>query len=88
MNTRDLEYLVAVAEELHFGRAAERCHASQPALSGQLRKLEEMEIRKEHEALSAERDDLTDLLGDEDRRWKVVGWIRRATGPRERAAAA
>ncbi len=41
MNTRDLEYLVAVAEELHFGRAAERCHASQPALSGQLRKLEE-----------------------------------------------
>lgn len=41
MNTRDLEYLVAVAEELHFGRAAERCHASQPALSGQLRKLED-----------------------------------------------
>lgn len=41
MNTRDLEYLVAVAEELHFGRAAERCNASQPALSGQLRKLEE-----------------------------------------------
>ena len=41
MNTRDLEYLVTVAEELHFGRAAERCHASQPALSGQLRKLEE-----------------------------------------------
>ena len=41
MNTRDLEYLVAVAEELHFGRAAARCHASQPALSGQLRKLEE-----------------------------------------------
>ena len=41
MNIRDLEYLVAVAEELHFGRAAERCHASQPALSGQLRKLED-----------------------------------------------
>lgn len=41
MNTRDLEYLVAVAEELHFGRAAERCSASQPALSGQLRKLED-----------------------------------------------
>jgi LysR family hydrogen peroxide-inducible transcriptional activator len=41
MNTRDLEYLVAIAEELHFGRAAERCGASQPALSGQLRKLED-----------------------------------------------
>lgn len=41
MNTRDLEYLVAVAEELHFHRAAERCNASQPALSGQIRKLEE-----------------------------------------------
>ncbi len=40
MNTRDLEYLVAVAETLHFGRAAERCHVSQPTLSGQLRKLE------------------------------------------------
>lgn len=41
MNTRDLEYLVAVAEELHFGRAAARCHCSQSALSGQLRKLED-----------------------------------------------
>ena len=41
MNTRDLEYLVAVADELHFGRAAERCHVSQSALSGQLRKLED-----------------------------------------------
>jgi LysR family hydrogen peroxide-inducible transcriptional activator len=41
INLRDLEYLVAVDEERHFHRAAERCHVSQPTLSGQLKKLEE-----------------------------------------------
>src|SRR3989337_2875905 len=41
VNFRDLQYAVAVAEERHFGRAAERCHVSQPTLSGQVRKLEE-----------------------------------------------
>lgn len=41
MNLRDLEYLVAVDEERHFNRAAERCFVSQPTLSGQLKKLEE-----------------------------------------------
>lgn len=40
MNLRDLEYLVAIDEELHFHRAAERCFVSQPTLSGQLKKLE------------------------------------------------
>jgi len=41
MNIKDLQYVIAVAETHHFGRAAERCHVSQPTLSGQLKKLEE-----------------------------------------------
>ena len=39
----------------------------------QLRKLEEMEIKTEHDALSKEKKELNSLLKNEDKRWKVIG---------------
>ena len=41
MNLRDLQYLIAVAEHRHFGKAAKFCFVSQPTLSGQIKKLEQ-----------------------------------------------
>ena len=39
---RQLEYIVAVADERHFGRAAQACFVTQPALSAQVRELESL----------------------------------------------
>jgi LysR family hydrogen peroxide-inducible transcriptional activator len=41
MNIRDIEYIIAVAEQGSFSGAAVRCHVSQPSLSAQIKKVED-----------------------------------------------
>jgi LysR family hydrogen peroxide-inducible transcriptional activator len=41
MTLTELRYIVALARESHFGRAAEKCHVSQPTLSVAVKKLED-----------------------------------------------
>jgi LysR family hydrogen peroxide-inducible transcriptional activator len=42
MNLRDLHYLVAVADQRNFSKAANQCAISQPTLSNQIKKLEDL----------------------------------------------
>lgn len=42
MNLRDLNYVLALSEHRHFGRAAKACGVSQPTLSVQIRRLEQL----------------------------------------------
>jgi DNA-binding transcriptional LysR family regulator len=73
---RQLEYLVALAHERHFGRAAAACHASQPALSTALRKLE-----AELGVAIVQRGHRFAGFTDEGRR--VVGWAHRILAERD-----
>ena len=41
MDIRQLQYLVALAQEKHFTRAAQACRVTQPTLSGRIRQLEQ-----------------------------------------------
>ncbi|MCV7029692.1 LysR family transcriptional regulator [Mycobacterium sherrisii] len=70
MAFRQLEYLVAVAQERHFARAAEKCYVSQPALSAAIAKLE-----REFDAALISRGRAYEGLTPQGER--LVGWARR-----------
>ncbi len=64
LTLRQLQYFLAVAELRHFGKAAEKCCVTQPALSTQIRELEEtlsvqlVDRKRGHLNLTAEGEDI------------------------------
>ena len=87
MNLRDLQYVVAVADHGHFGRAAAACNISQPTLSGQILKLEaELGVRIfEREGRTVAVAARAEPIVEHARRAR---WRRSPKSPRRRAARA
>ena len=71
-----LDYLLALAAERHFGRAAARCHISQPTLSVAIRRLE-----KDLGIVIVQRGHRFEGFTDEGRR--VVTWAQRIVAERD-----
>ncbi|MFI9821505.1 LysR family transcriptional regulator [Streptomyces sp. NPDC052013] len=94
---RQLEYLVALARERHFARAAQACYVSQPALSEAIRKLEdELDVPlvrrgRRYEGLTPEGERIVvwaqRILADRDALKNEVGALRTGLSGRLRIGA-